>query len=72
MPEGTWYIHLFKRHFQAQVSQGHIAEVKLRCEKHYVFFAFDPTLRYEVAGKDGDCSMQLLGDPGTRFKLLQF
>ncbi len=72
MPEGTWHVHLFKRHFQAEVAEGYISQVKLRCQKHYVFFAFDPKLQYQVDSKDGDCSMELLGAPGTRFKLMQF
>lgn len=72
LPEGNWFLHLFKRHFQAEVSEGHIAQVKLRCQKHYVSFAFDAKLEYDVAGKDGDCWMELIGAPGTRFKLMQF
>ncbi len=72
MPEGSWHVHLFKRHFQAEVAEGYISQVKLRCEKHYVFFAFDPKLQYQVDSKDGNCSMELIGAPGTRFKLMQF
>ncbi len=72
MPEGNWHLHLFKRHFRAKVSEGYISQVKLRCEKHYIFFAFDPGLEYQVASKDGDCWMELLGAPGTRFELTQF
>lgn len=72
MPEGNWYLHLFKRHFQAEVSEGYISQVKLRCQKHYVFFAFDPKLQYQVDARNGDCTMELIGAPGTRFKLTQF
>jgi TonB family protein len=70
-PEGRWYLHLFKRHFSAVVNDGYISQVKLRCEKHYVFFAFDPSLQYEVDAKYGDCSIELLGAPGTHFQLVQ-
>jgi len=71
LSEGKWYLHLFKRHFRAVVSEGYIAQVKLRCDKGYVTFAFDPTLQYHVPDKDGDCSIELEGAPGTRFKLIQ-
>ncbi len=72
MPEGAWFLHLFKRHFQAVVSEGLIEQVKLRCDKRYVYFSFDPKLQYEVANADGKCSVQLVGAPGTKFKFIQF
>jgi hypothetical protein len=46
--------------------------VKLRCQKHYVSFTFDAKLSYDVASKDGDCHMEMVGAPGTRFVLVQF
>lgn len=72
MPEGSWHLGLFKRHFRAEVTEGSIAQAKLRCQKHYVTFAFDPQLQYQVDSKDGDCSIELLGAAGTRFNLIQF
>ena len=72
MPAGSWFLHLFKRHFQAVVSEGFISQVKLRCDKRYVYFTFDPKLQYEVASADGKCSVELEGAPGTKFKLVQF
>ena len=54
------------------VAQGSISDVKLRCKKHYLDFRFDPTLNYEITGKDGDCSLELDGVLGTRFTLVQF
>ena len=71
-PEGQWHFHLFKRHFQALIGTGYISQVKLRCSKGYVFFAFDPKLEYEVASKYGDCWIELDGSPGTEFELIQF
>lgn len=72
MADGTWYLHLFKRHFRVAVGEGYVSQVKLRCDKRYVYFAFDPKLQYEVADKFGKCSIQLEGAPGTRFELIQF
>jgi len=70
--DSNWYLHLFKRHFQAEVSEGYISEVRLRCDTRHWFFPFDSRLQYEINSKDGECSIELLGTPGTQFKLLQF
>jgi TonB family protein len=70
--DSNWYLHLFKRHFQAVVSEGYISEVRLRCDTRHWFFPFDARLQYEINSKDGECSIELLGAPGTQFKLMQF
>jgi TonB family protein len=72
MPEGRWFLHLFKRHFQAVVSEGSLSQVKLRCDKRFVYFTFDPKLQYEVESSYGNCGVELEGAPGTQFKLVQF
>ena len=72
MPEGSWFLHLYKRHFQAIVSEGFIEQVKLRCDKRYVYFNFDPKLEYQVANADGNCSVEFDGARGTKFKLVQY
>ena len=72
MPDGTWQLELFEPNFRISVSQGHLSQVKLRCAKGFVRFAFDPTLEYKVATKYGNCAMELDGDPGTAFILTQF
>ena len=73
IPERNWFLHLFKQHFRAIVSDGNISEAKLRCEKRYDHFAFDSNLQYQVdATKDGHCSIELIGSPGTRFRFVQF
>jgi TonB family protein len=71
LKDGQWYFKLYKKHFTIAVSEGHLAEVKLRCETTFVSFQFDPSLQYRIADKYGKCSIQLLGDPGTKFKLIQ-
>jgi TonB family protein len=69
--DGTWYFHLFKRHFRVVVSEGHVSEIKLRCDKRYVFFGFDQQLQYEIASQYGKCTIELVGEPGTTFSLIQ-
>jgi len=70
--DGSWHLHLFKRHFRVEVDDGYVAQVKLRCQKKYLVFALDPKLQYDINGKDGDCWMELDGSPSASFKLTQF
>jgi TonB family protein len=72
MPDGTWQLALFKKHFRAKVTQGRISDVKLRCAKGFVRFAFDPDLQFNVESKYGSCRMELEGERGTQFVLTQF
>lgn len=69
--DGSWHFHLFKNRFQVAVSEGHISQIKLRCEKKFVTFPFDPELVYRVPKSFGKCAMELVGDPETKFELLQ-
>lgn len=66
-----WHLHLFKRHFRIEAVEGHLTQVKLRCERKHVFFAFDATQQYEVPGEYGKCSIELEGQPGTKFQFVQ-
>lgn len=70
--QGSWSLDLFKRHFQLDVSDGYVSQIKLYCAKRYVYFAFDPKLQYDVDPKYGSCWMELLGAPGTKFNVFQF
>ncbi len=69
--DGRWDFDLFKKHFQIVVLTGAISEIKLRCDKSFVSFKFDPELQYKVADKFGRCSIELIGDPNTKFNLVQ-
>ncbi|HEV8330312.1 MAG TPA: TonB family protein [Steroidobacteraceae bacterium] len=71
-PESSsWFYLLYKRRFEVAVSGGHISELKLRCDRQYVSFGFDPNIYYRIADRSGDCRLELIGDPGTRFELIQ-
>jgi TonB family protein len=70
--DSNWYLHLFKRHFRAVVSEGYISEMRLRCDTRHWFFPFDASLEYEINRNDGECSIELLGAPGTQFQFVQF
>jgi len=68
----NWFLHLFKAHFRAIVSDGYISEARLRCDRSYRFFAFDASLQYQVDSRNHECSIELLGAPGTHFRFVQF
>ncbi len=70
--DGSWFLQLFKRQFRIDVREGLISDVKLRCQKHFLSFTFDPKLQYQVDGSYGDCWVQLEGTEGTRFELIEF
>ncbi len=67
----SWNLGLFKNRFHIRVQEGHVAQIKLRCQKKYVFFDFDPELEYHVAENTGKCGIEILGDSGTKFDLIQ-
>jgi hypothetical protein len=67
----TWFGRLFKTHFVISVADGAVAEIKLRCEKAYLFFKYQPDVQYSVSSKSGACGIEVVGDPGTKFDLVQ-
>jgi TonB family protein len=67
----SWYYELLKRRFQVEVTSGAIAEVKVRCDRQYLSFPFDPTQRYTIPGHNQSCWLELIGQPGTHFRLTQ-
>ncbi len=42
-----------------------------RCQQRFVFFKFDPAIRYRVPPEYGNCGIEVVGDPGTQFELIQ-
>lgn len=67
----SWFYTLFKNRFQIDVASGKVAEIKLRCDKQYVFFRYEPGVQYRVSDRYGSCGLELVGDPGTKFSLIQ-
>ena len=67
----SWHIQLFRNKFQIVQSTGRIAEIKLRCDKRFVFFKYEPEILYTISQKYGSCNLELVGDPGTKFQLVQ-
>lgn len=67
----SWFYNLFKNRFQVAVRSGRLSEIKLRCDKKYIFFRYEAELQYNVSKKLGNCGMELVGEPGTEFDLIQ-
>ena len=67
----SWFYKLFKSRFQIAVRSGRLSEIKLRCDKKYIFFRYEADLQYKVGNKLGNCGMELVGEPGTTFDLIQ-
>jgi hypothetical protein len=53
------------------VTSGAVSEIKLRCEKQYLFFKYQPGVQYSIGSKKDQCSIEVVGDPGTKFDLVQ-
>lgn len=70
-PSSSWFHALLKPRFAIDVAHGEVAELKLRCDRNYVMFRFQPDLEYRVADGNGQCTLQVIGDPGTRLVLVQ-
>ena len=68
---GYWNIRLFKDEFYLDKVQLNIDEIKLRCEKKYIFFKFTPNAKYKIPAEYGKCNMEILGDPNISFELVQ-
>jgi TonB family protein len=71
LKDGRWYISLFRRHFQLQIAQGHVTDLKVRCEKTYLSFPYDPQIEYRVEAKSGKCYLEVEGEPGSLVTLIQ-
>jgi TonB family protein len=69
--DGSWHINLFRKEFGVVVSEGYISELKLRCERKFAVLTFDAKNSYKVPEKFGKCRLQLIGDPGTKFRVIQ-
>lgn len=68
----SWFTTLLKKNFQIEVLQGELAEIKLRCQKKYVFFRYQADKSFRIPTNYGDCQMEIVGNPQTLFELTQF
>lgn len=69
---GFWSINLFKSGFAINEADGVLNEVKLRCDKKFVFFPIEVNEEYSIPDSFGKCYLQLLGGADVKFKFVQF
>ena len=62
---------LLKQSFYIVDVKGELAELKLYCDKGFAGFRFQPDLRYSVEDGFQDCSLTVIGNPGTTFTLVE-
>jgi TonB family protein len=63
--------NLVHNRFHLAEVEGDIAELRLHCDRGYVGFIFDPERVYSVSDDWDNCSLVLIGTPGTRYTLMQ-
>jgi len=68
---GFWSINLFKSNLSINNKGSTINELKLRCDKKYVFLAFKEGDQYEIPKSWGACHLQVLGAANSEFDLIQ-
>jgi hypothetical protein len=68
---GSFSIELFKDEFYLDDVEANIDQIKLRCDQRYVFFEFEAGRQYKVSSQFGQCQLEVLGDAGVGFKLVQ-
>jgi hypothetical protein len=81
LTRSSWGTQLLRNRFEVVVASGHISEIKLYCQKRYVFFPYEAGVEYTVEApsspaktsgkKVRTCRLELVGEPGTRFELIQ-
>jgi TonB family protein len=67
----SWHGRLFKNRFEIQVASGEVSEIKLRCDKSYVFFRYEPKVVYTVESRHGSCDIEVVGAHDSKFSLVQ-
>jgi TonB family protein len=68
---GSFSIDLFKDEFYLDDVESNIDQIKLRCDQRYVFFEFEAGTQYKVPRQFGQCELEVLGDAGAGFTLVQ-
>ena len=63
--------NLVHNRFHLADVEGDIAELRLHCDRGYVGFIFDAERVYSVSDDWDNCSLILIGTPGTRYTLMQ-
>lgn len=67
-----WRYPLSRKNFQIQDLQGAIETIVVSCKRQRATFDFAPNMSWSISDNWGSCELQLVGDIGTEFRLLEF
>lgn len=67
----SWSLGLWKDEFWIEDIKGRIIELKLRCHRDMEIIRFEPGIKYKIEKHFGACTLEVLGDKGTTFRLFQ-
>ena len=68
---GQAFLPLLKRSFSILPGDKKIDELKLRCEAKFLTLQYSPDATYQLPASFGECELQILGEPGDEFTVLQ-
>ena len=69
--EGSWIVEMFRHSIGFLEVKGQLDSVKLWCSKGYGDLEVETGLTYNIPDSWGDCTLQVLGEPGTTLSLIQ-
>jgi TonB family protein len=69
--DGASDLKLLKHNVYIEQVTGKVSEFKVRCEKNYVGFAVEAEISYNIPAEWGVCDLEILGEAGSSFTLVQ-
>lgn len=69
---GSTLEHLFKRTIALYEIEGDITNLKLRCDSRYANIPFKFDAEYQIPKAWGKCKVQVVGEPQSKAKLVQY
>ena len=68
---GHTALDLFESRFSFSDIKGQLSEIKLRCRNKFQQLDFNADAEYEIPKSWGHCQLQVIGEAGTEFVLVQ-
>merc|ERR1712065_90135 len=68
---GFLFHSLIKNSISIFDAQGELNELRLRCQKKYVYFDYSPNKQWNIPNEWGECTLQVIGEPKAEFTLWQ-
>lgn len=68
---GSFSLALLKHRIYYTAATGAVMEFKLRCAQNYVGYVVEADVIYDIPAEWGACELEILGDAGATFSLVQ-